>query len=77
VRGNKEYFNDNKGYSETVLVVEEYLPKYDQDSGANRFTEIIKILINKSCKVYLLVKNLNTESDATYIKFLSKWGLKY
>ncbi|MHC6198299.1 glycosyltransferase [Elizabethkingia miricola] len=76
VRGNKKYFNDNKGYSETVLVVEEYLPKYDQDSGANRFTEIIKILINKSCKVYLLVKNLNTESDATYIKFFEQMGVE-
>ncbi|HFK5553073.1 TPA: glycosyltransferase [Elizabethkingia anophelis] len=76
VRGNKEYFNDNKGYSETVLVVEEYLPKYDQDSGANRFTEIIKILVNKSCKVYLLVKNLNAESDATYIKFFEQMGVE-
>lgn len=72
----RELFNDNKGYSETVLIIEEYLPKYDQDSGSNRFAEIVKILINQSCKVYLLAKNINSENDTAYIKFFEQMGVE-
>ena len=73
---NKKILNDNALYKKTVLLVEEYLPKYDQDSGSNRFTEIVKILVNNKCKVYLLVKNINIEDDRIYILLFESMGVE-
>ncbi|SKB97114.1 Glycosyltransferase, GT2 family [Soonwooa buanensis] len=68
--------NDNKGYDKSILIVEEYMPKFDQDSGSNRFTEIVKILIANNHKVYLLIKNGVSEGDFVYLDMFQKLGVE-
>ena len=73
---DKKVLNDHVDYEKIVLLVEEYVPKYDQDSGSNRFTEIVKILVNNKCKVYLLVKNIHVDDDHTYISLFESMGVE-
>lgn len=73
---DNKILNDNAGYEKTVLLVEEYMPKFDQDSGSNRFTEIVKILLKNNIKVYLLVKNINLQNDLQYISIFESIGVE-
>lgn len=73
---DKKILNDHANYEKIVLLVEEYMPKYDQDSGSNRFTEIVKILVSSKCKVYLLVKNIYLKDDHIYISLFESLGVE-
>lgn len=68
--------NDNAYYDKCILITEEYMPKFDQDSGSNRFTEIVKILVNSNHKIYLLLKNEFWEGDNEYIKLFQDLGIE-
>ena len=68
--------NDDAQYDKCILVAEEYMPKFDQDSGSNRFTEIIKILVNNNHKIYLLIKNEFSADDTDYIKKFQDLGVE-
>ncbi|MGX9986756.1 glycosyltransferase [Soonwooa purpurea] len=68
--------NDNSMYEKTILIVEEYMPKFDQDSGSNRFTEIVKILIEQNHKIYLLIKNIYHPLDTAYLQMFQDMGVE-
>jgi len=68
--------NDDAQYDKCILVAEEYIPKFDQDSGSNRFTEIIKILVSNNHKIYLLIKNEFSADDADYVKKFQDLGVE-
>ena len=75
--GDKFYrVNDNAAYCKSILITEEYMPKFDQDSGSNRFTEIVKILVKNNHKIYLLIKNEFWEGDTEYIKQFQDLGVE-
>lgn len=76
IRNQQPIFNENHHYRLSILILEEFLPKYDQDSGSNRFTEIIKILQENNFRIYLAIKNLNTEKDKPYISIFQQMGVE-
>lgn len=58
-----------------VLILEEYIPKPDKDSGSRRFLEIIKILQKNQHRIILAVKQLNNEDDV-YVNFFRGIGVE-
>ncbi|SMP27062.1 glycosyltransferase [Chryseobacterium profundimaris] len=58
-----------------ILILEEYIPKPDKDSGSRRFLEIIKILQKNQHRIILAVKQLNDEDDV-YVNFFRGIGVE-
>jgi len=66
----KKSINDNK---KTFVFFNKYIPEFNKGSGANRFNEIIKELVQKEYKVVLIAKR--GESKTEYIEHYKKIGL--
>ncbi|SEM20520.1 Glycosyltransferase, GT2 family [Chryseobacterium taichungense] len=58
-----------------ILILEEFIPKPDKDSGSRRFLEIIKILQKNHHRIILAVKQLN-EDDDIYVHFFRSIGVE-
>lgn len=58
-----------------ILILEEFIPQPDKDSGSRRFLEIVKILQKNGHRVILGVKKLNDEDD-NYVDFFRGIGVE-
>lgn len=70
-------FDENFGEKKSILLLEEFLPKFDQDSGSNRFNEIVKILLAENYNVILAIKNLNPDADQKYYHHFKQMGVYF
>jgi glycosyltransferase involved in cell wall biosynthesis len=60
----------------SFLLLEENMPKPDQDSGSRRFFEIVKILQKNGHRIILAVKHFDESTDHHYVKFFNGIGVE-
>ncbi|MBD8083735.1 glycosyltransferase [Chryseobacterium caseinilyticum] len=65
---------DKNSKKPSILFVETYFPKFDNDSGANRIVEIMKYLTLHDHKVFLITMNEESK-DESYIKLYESYGI--
>ena len=65
---------DHKKNKKSIVFFNKYIPEFDKGSGANRFNEIVKELINQNYNVILISKR--GKNNTSYIAHYQKLGLQ-
>ena len=71
-----EIYNTFKVDYKSILFVSNSLPKFDYDSGSNRFKEILKFFIENEYSCFLLV-NEKCQKEEKHIKNFIEIGVKF